>query len=111
MMSERPDQLRDKEAIQRDCISAKLLRGVIPKVYVKSTKNKMIIYLDLCEPNSSNNTASAKFSLRVEEETVESALNSLGQILEDVNSAFNKARSQYLRKREKQEVEDETGNL
>ena len=97
-MSSRPDQLRDNDAIQRDCIRAKLSRGVIVAVSHHELKSKAVVVLDLIEPNTSSNALSPKFSFRVEEETPAAAFNSLGQVLDDAVAAFKNAREAYQRK-------------
>ena len=54
----RPDQVRDRDVIQRDAITATLLRGV--EVEITELEDQRVV-LELTEPSSSNNRGSAKF--------------------------------------------------
>jgi len=97
-MSSRIDQLRDSDAIQRDCITAKLVRGVLVTFSFSTKKDKKVVSMEFVEPNNSANAPNPKFSFRVEDENYEAAFNQWGQILDDATAAFKDARDSLHKK-------------
>ena len=100
-MSTRPDQLRDKDAIQRDADSSESLqRGVQFAINTsRNPKTKMMtVSLHFLEPNGSENAGSSKFVFYVEDKSYEAAFNAMGQILEDTSGSPFDAPQQNIEK-------------
>ena len=60
MEKSRPDQVRDRDAIQRHGIGSSISTDVVVKVSRRIDGPRVILYL--CEPDTSENRGQAKFS-------------------------------------------------
>ena len=99
-MSTRPDQLRDKDKIQRKTIVADLTRGVVPHVYIGSDdlppEQFGHVTLNICEPAISNNVYSPKFSFRIIGGNQEIEFKILEELLSDIKNGLVQAKKEFL---------------